>query len=386
MSNEYKTTVYVGTVNGKAVHKTVRAGSQRELNKKVSELKRDIAAGKDVYTNALFGDWAYKWLNECKKPSGLNKGTLTQYESAIKHLNRYFEFTELKKIKLSDFQTAINELAACNPNTNAPSSSRTLKSIITTAADICYYAAANDIAGAPQFFKSVVIPKSAPKKERRALTENEQQWIIETPHRCQPAAMIMMFAGLRRGELVALRWSDVDLCSGIISVKQSADMQDSHTKIKEGGKTLAAVRQIPIPQILLEYLKAYQRECSYITPYVICNTKGKVHTASSFRKMWNSYLYELNIKYGYSTRDVSNYKPDELPMRIERFTPHYLRHTYATMLYLQGVDVLTAKQYLGHADIQVTVNIYTDLKNNSRLTISDEYRKKLQREYSVVTA
>ena len=73
-------------------------------------------------------------------------------------------------------------------------------------------------------------------------------------------------------------------------------------------------------------------------------------------------------------------------MRIERFTPHYLRHTYATILYLQGADMVTAKQYLGHSDIQTTINIYTDLENNSKISLSDSYKKKLKKEYKIKTA
>ena len=112
MPKQYETTVYIGTVNGKPVRKHIVAGSQRELNEKKNIIKNDVLNKKDVNTKALFGVWAYKWLNEQTK--GLNKGTVTQYESAIKHLNRYFEFVSLKAIKLSDFQTVINDFSIEN--------------------------------------------------------------------------------------------------------------------------------------------------------------------------------------------------------------------------------------------------------------------------------
>lgn len=381
----YQTTVYIGTINGQKKYKHLRANSQKELNSKVTAIKNAVAAGKDVYTNPLFGVWAAKWFNECKQPAGLNEGTLADYQSAINHLNRYFEFVELKKIKLADFQAFINELAENNPNTGKPTSKSTLRKINITAAAICRYAASNDIAGAPQFFKDVLIPKTAPKSSRRALTEFEQQMIIDTPHRCQPAAMIMLFSGLRRGELIPLCWSDVDLSSGTISVNKSVDLHAKTARIKEGGKTANAVRVVAIPPILVNYLIEYKKSCKILTPYVIYNAAGKLHTASSFRQMWDSYLTDLNVKYGFNN-DVSKYNPNGLPMRIEHFTPHYLRHTYATMLYLQGVDIMTAKQYLGHADIQTTANIYTDLQHNSKLTISNNYKKLLQTDYRIATA
>jgi len=103
--------------------------------------------------------------------------------------------------------------------------------------------------------------------------------------------------------------------------------------------------------------------------------------------MWNSYLIDLNLKYGYPNAHISKFDPTiekgSLTFKIERFTPHYLRHTFATLLYLQGVDMVTAKQILGHADIQTTVNIYTDLKNFHRATLPADFLKKLQNEYNI---
>ena len=183
MSKQYETTVYIGTVNGKPVRKHIVASSQRELNEKKNIIKNDVLNKKDVNTKALFGVWAYKWLNEQTK--GLNKGTVTQYESAIKHLNRYFEFVSLKDIKLSDFQTVINDLSIENPNTGEPMAKATLENIKKVGAKIFNYAIANDIAGVSFFFNSIKIPKNAPKKERRALTETEIKRIIEFKHRCQ---------------------------------------------------------------------------------------------------------------------------------------------------------------------------------------------------------
>jgi len=81
--------------------------------------------------------------------------------------------------------------------------------------------------------------------------------------------------------------------------------------------------------------------------------------------MWESYLADLNIKYGdfspFEKRPTSKFDPKGVPFVIPRITPHWLRHTFATMLYFAGVDVLTAKEQLGHADIQTTLRIYTHL-------------------------
>lgn len=280
----------------------------------------------------------------------------------------------------------INDLAQNNPNTNKPTSKKTLENIVKVASAIFRYAEANNLQGIPHYFKNVVISKKSPQMKRRALTEFEQAMIIDTPHRCQIAAMILMFSGIRRGELIPLRWSDIDLKNGYISITKSVEMQKNEATIKEGGKTASAVRKVAIPPILINYLYNYKKNSKVISLLVCPKKNGGLHTKSSFRKMWDSYLKELNVKYGYPNRDVSKFDPKGLPMLIDRFTPHYLRHTYATILYLQGVDAVSAKQYLGHSDVQTTINIYTDLSNNSLLSITDSYKSKLDNEYKIKLA
>lgn len=72
----------------------------------------------------------------------------------------------------------------------------------------------------------------------------------------------------------------------------------------------------------------------------------------------------------------AKHAPVEKPFLIPRITPHWLRHTFITMLYMAGVDVLTAKEQAGHADISTTMSIYTHLDEKyKRKSISklDEY-------------
>lgn len=213
--------------------------------------------------------------------------------------------------------------------------------------------------------------------------------------------------------------------NGFISVNKSVEFKNNQPTVKQGGKSAAAVRLVPIPQILIEYLQEYKTSSKILSPLVCVNASGKMHTKTSFRKMWDSYVFDLNINYGYEgienkksllsylrkvikdnkqvkridkllnsdnvtneeiTKYIKHNAKELIPMRIEPFTPHYLRHTYATLLYLQNVDVVSAKQYLGHSDIQTTVNIYTDLENNNRFTLSDTYKNKLQQEYKITIA
>lgn len=75
------------------------------------------------------------------------------------------------------------------------------------------------------------IPYNAPEHHRDALTEEQQQWVIDTPHRAQRAAMLMMYAGLRRGEATALTWADIDLTNNTITINKSVETFQ-HRKIR----------------------------------------------------------------------------------------------------------------------------------------------------------
>lgn len=381
----FRTTVYLGTVNGKPKTKSVYAKSQKELDRKVADLKREVQDGKNAYDKATFGVWADKWYKENKEHSGITDGSKSQIVGAVNQLKSAFKETELRKIHLSDFQQFINDFAKENPKTHKPTARRTLNGYKAIAEDIFGYAEANGIVGvSTTFFKFVSIPKNAPKKDRRALTEEEQQRIIEMPHRCQLPAMLMMFSGLRRGEALALEWTDIDLEKGIISVSKSLDKVSG--EVKQGGKTKNSTRYVAIPRILVKYLKDYKASAKVLSRTVCTNIAGQRYTANQFKEAWESYLTDMNVKYGYAGQNVSKFDPHGLPFLIEKFTPHYLRHTYATILFLLGVDVVTAKQYLGHADIQTTINIYTDLERFYKFNLSDTMKKKLEDEYKLLIA
>ncbi|MBQ8470132.1 MAG: site-specific integrase [Clostridia bacterium] len=365
----YKTTVYVGTYDGVKRRKCVSATSKRELSRKVREVKTEVAAGKDCYSNATFHVWAEKWLEEVVAPKGLSTGAEVKYRSAVKHLEREFGNRKLRDIRLSDFQRFINRLAVENPNTGKPMAKATLQNIRKVAANIFDYARRNDIAGVPDYFKGVEVPVSAPVCRRRALSEGEVAAVLETDHRARPMAMCMLFAGLRLGETLPLRWEDIDFDAKVIRITRTVYLQNNTPILKEGGKTDAAVRWVPLPPVLEEALREHRKTCPPDCPYLFTQMRGEgqLMSKSSFRRMWQSYLKALNAD-----------REKEL-----HFTAHNLRHTYATFLYLQNVDMREAMQCMGHSSIQVTMDVYTDLTHYYKFGLPDTLREKMEGEWRI---
>lgn len=166
-------------------------------------------------------------------------------------------------------------------------------------------------------------------------------------------AMIMLYCGLRRGELLALRWSDVDLEKDTITVNKAVEILTNQATIKP-PKSKARFRTIPIPSILhdvLDEVKGNKDE-------LVCPSKnGEVMTGSAWSSAWYSYMNHLNLYCG--GKNASRSSPRI--QAFEKFSAHMLRHTYATMLYDAGVDIKSAQYFLGHASIELTLSIYTHL-------------------------
>ncbi len=199
----------------------------------------------------------------------------------------------------------------------------------------------------------------------------EHAWIEETEHRAKPAAMLMMYSGLRRGEATALLWSDIDFVNATITVNKSYDFKNNCIK---KPKTDAGTRIISVPEKLISYLKTLNKN----SIYVLTSASGKMMTNDAWHSLWNSYICDLNLKYGTSINKHNKFDPKGNIITINPFTPHYLRHTFCTIMYEAGIDILTAQEQMGHSDAKTTLAIYTHLdKQHKKKNISklNEYLK-----------
>lgn len=360
--------VYIGKVNGKRKYKTVYGKSQGEADEKAMQIKLAMKKGIDITADQdTFGEWADHFLNR-KKSSGISESQYGNYDYTVKLLKLQIGNIPIKNIKTQHIQSVIDEEAELNPTTKKPSAKRTLKFTLSTVSQIIDLAIKNRVIDY-NVAQDAEIPANSPEDHRRALTDIEQQWIVDTPHRAQRAAMIMMYAGLRRGELIPLKWTDINLNEKSITVNKSVSVKGGKLQLKPFTKTESGMRVIDIPQRLSDFLKA-EKEKAYsskiVNPLVCPAINQKMMSDTAWRRMWESYLFELNWKYGNHIDKKgkpakSKHNKNGIFMEIPRITPHWLRHTFATLLYMSGVDVMTAKEQLGHADIKTTLSIYTHL-------------------------
>lgn len=153
-------------------------------------------------------------------------------------------------------------------------------------------------------------------------------------------AMVMLWAGLRIGEASALKWENVDLNQGIIHVTEGRDLLK---KTDGRTKTNASVRDVPIFPQLHVALSSVPKDKR--TGYVVTTQDGQPFsraTAPNLCKTFCSFL--------------SKQAENEIV-----FTAHDLRTTFATVCYDAGVDVQTTARWMGHSNVNTTMQIYTKL-------------------------
>jgi integrase len=347
--------------NGKRVRKPCYGKTQAEAEAKANELKIKVGRGLDISSSRdSFMLWANRWLDR-QEGKRLSETWLVNCRGYVKYLNEAIGYYEIQQVRVNDIQDIINAIAKRNPNTGRPSSHKLLTGLRSAARGIFRYAIESRVI---EFNPAdyVHLPKITPeKKEHRALSDIEISWIRITEHAAQTMAMIMTFAGMRRGEIIPLLWTDFDLAARTVHINKSVTKVGNTFVVKSGAKTAAGERIVDIPQILVDYLSTIPRTSIYICP----RSNGSMHTEMSFRRLWESYMKTLNREHGdftsFANRPKSKFDPKGTPFIIQGFTPHDCRHTFCTILYHSGVDVLVAAAQMGHADPKVTLEIYTHL-------------------------
>ena len=302
---------------------------------------------------------------------------------ALKHLNNYFGARDCEKIKGLDVEKfLVFESEIVNPNTGKPFSKRVLNDHVDVGNTIYEFGLDNDIIHCRNPFqrKRKKIPKSATANERVPIDDTQKQYILNVYHRSQIAALIMLFCGLRRGEIIPLEWNDIDFVTKQIAVTKSAERVDANHFVVKAHTKNGKDRYVSIPDMLLTFLKLEKYNANG-GKYVFPQTNGNMHTISSWKSTWNSYQKQLNYRYycdcmrktGKEPKGFSS--PSGIPNLLDKFTAHQLRHTYCTMLYFAGVDILTASKLMGHSNVRITLEIYTHLDERYKQLNIDKYNQ-----------
>ena len=175
-------------------------------------------------------------------------------------------------------------------------------------------------------------PHKGTKGTHRCLTDNEISLIETVQHRVQPAAMFMLKAGLRRGEVLALQKSDIH--DERIHITKAVRFVNNRPVIGQ-TKNESSERTVPLFAPLKPFIDDIEN-------YVLPDADGELCSETAFQRAWESYLHALSVAAG---------KPIS-------FRPHDFRHTFITKCRDKGIDIHICMEWCGHASERMILQIY----------------------------
>lgn len=190
------------------------------------------------------------------------------------------------------------------------------------------------------------------KLEVYSVTEQKKlsEWVKSNPTQDSYAMLLLLFTGMRIGELCALKFKDVDFENCTINVSRTleriTDFQSGRTKIVEqSAKTPTSVREIPVPKNIITFYKKMRAAFLCTDDFYLTTCSKKWIEPRVFRTRMTNMCKEAGVR---------------------RIKPHGFRHTYATSLIRQNVDMKTVSSLLGHSDVSITMNVYVHTSSDQK--------------------
>ena len=307
------------------------------------------------------GKWLNDWL-EGRKPH-IEEETYQGYETQIRvHITPAIGKIKLKDLKTRDIQKLLNDkFKKGRVDGKGGLSPRSVKYIHQTLNTSLNQAVRERIISHNPA-EAVELPKKEGREIKTLSTEELKKFFQaaeESPW--YTAFLLEFYTGLRRGELLGLRWQDLDFDQGLLKVRQRLS---KYKIIKVGTKTPNAKRAITLHTDIMEVLKKHQFQQNEMkqllgpayqdNDLIFCNGKGSPLHPDSFTKHYQRFLEKAGLT---------------------KTTFHNARHTFATLALESGVGIKTVQEILGHSSISITGDIYSHVTKK----MNDDAANKMSR-------
>lgn len=318
-----------------------------------------------VNPSTTLDDWFFKWMKVYKEPV-IRLNSKRHYETVYtKHIQPHLgkcKLTEITKLMITD---TINSEYRKGYQWETQNKMRLLLIDMFNRALEDEFVARNPA-------KGVKLPTNRPAPQAKALTREEQAAFFE----CAAGTfynnlfIVAINTGMRPGELFALKVEDIDFDQKLINVQHSLLYQkldgDTQKTFHLGEpKTNSSYRSIPINSFCMTALKKQILQKKVIMNNVPRNKHLEFPDllfTTKFGTPLNSELYCSAIE-----RIVNEINLLKDPWEyMEKFSGHCFRHTFATRCFEAGIPTKTVQSYLGHASIQMTMDLYTDVLESKK--------------------
>lgn len=309
--------------------------TEAEAKAKRDEYKYECEHGIEQQKPISVFDYAEIWLKTYKK--NVTSKTYNNYASVIERMTAIIGDKLISAVTPNDIKRVWNNFAGCSQS--LIDKGRFLYSAIFKSAIENGYCKQNPV-DSPS-----VKPHKGTSGSHRMLTREEINLIKTVPHRCQAGTMIMLLAGLRRGEMLALEKSDVH--DDRIFVTKAVRFEHNRPLITD-TKTELSDRSLPLFAPLKPVFDV-------VDGYVLPDANGGLCSEQAFKRAWWSYMHVLSQVAGHKIS----------------FRPHDCRHTFVTTCRDKGVDIHTCMTWCGHADEKMILKIYDHVTEDRELRAAE---------------
>lgn len=301
--------------------------ASKEILKKIS--KFNINAHNEKHN---FGAISQMMLEEKEHEVGYK--TLECYKTALIHLCD-FESMDIEEITPSMLSRIFERMS------KKGFSYSSIQKVKTTFGLVMNHAIVYNDLNITNFTREVKIPKRSRKTKIYAPDDIVIEKIIKNAESSYFGmwAMIQLMTGMRRGELAALQYKDINFQKSEINIWRSVEFVNNQAHLKDKPKSENSIRTVPIMQMLYHPLVKFTEGMDK-DDFVF--GKSKPLSETMIKKRWKKYCEDIGVE----------------------IHQHQLRHAYAKILYRAGIDPKTAQGLLGHANISITMDIYTDFSDD----------------------
>lgn len=357
--------IELGIVNGKRKRKYLYGDTRKEVAEKLKQLLNQQQQGVNIDPERLtVAEFLDRWLEQVIKPHRRPR-TYSSYADTVRlYLKPRVGHHQLTKLTAIHVQTMINDMAASGSTRIAQYARGVLQQALNRAVKW-------DLIP-----RNVVLATDRPRSTTRTITplsEEQAQKLLEAVagHRLEALYRIALSLGLRRGEVLGLRWADINLDKKTLRV--SGALQRVQGKLERSlPKTKAGARTLLLPDVLVELLADHRRR------------------QAEERAFWGNEWHEHDLLFpaerGTPMEPSNLHRHFKLALKraglplTTRF--HDLRHSCATFLIAQGVHPRVVMEILGHSQISLTMNTYghvqPETQRDATSKVADLFGKRAQ--------
>ena len=332
--------------NGDPIHRYVLAKTQRELTERLHDcivMYRDADLTEEC--NMTLGEWLDRWINEYMIFT-IREGTLNSYKAMIKNqIKPYLGDRPLSALTTQEMQKFYNTVKKKGRVKPDKRHGTELADSMVRGVHMMLHEALDMAVAQRLIIKNPTVGTTIPKNNyppKQILNDEQLDRFMKRIRQDElwyDFFYTELTTGMRRGEILALKWSDLNFATGELHIERQVYIIKAEIIIS-APKTKASVRTVILPPSLLKALGAYKETVDSEWMFPSPTDNGRPRNPSSVRTRLQLILERAGCKK-------------------VRF--HDLRHTFATMALEHGMDVKTLSATIGHVSSATTLDIYSHI-------------------------